>query len=92
MSRKINHRKKQAKFRLKAPEAKEVTLCGSFNNWETHACPLRQDKKGIWKTHLLLTPGVYEYRFLVDGQWQNDPDSEVAPNPYGTHKRVLVVV
>ena len=33
----------------------------------------------------------YEYRFLVDGQWQNAPDAEVVPNPYGGQNCVQVI-
>ncbi|OGG55495.1 MAG: hypothetical protein A3F84_18790 [Candidatus Handelsmanbacteria bacterium RIFCSPLOWO2_12_FULL_64_10] len=96
MPRKNNRRhppKKRVYFKLKAPKAEEVTLCGTFNNWETHSQRLRRDKKGVWGTSLVLEPGTYEYRFLVDGEWQNDPDAEmVAPNPYGTQNCVRMVV
>lgn len=84
-------KKKGVYFRLKAPEAREVALCGSFNDWDTRACLLKRDRKGVWRTRLSLAPGIYEYRFLVDGQWQNDPDAEVTPNPYGAHNSVRVV-
>jgi hypothetical protein len=40
--------------------------------------PLSQDKtskeNGIWKGTFCLEPRVYEYRFIVDGIWHNDPD------------------
>ena len=83
--------KKRVYFKLTAPEAKEVKLLGGFNNWNPDARPLKQDKKGIWRTWLMLEPGTYEYRFLVDGAWQNDPYSEVVSNPYGTQNCVQVV-
>ena len=82
---------KRAYFKLTAPKAKEVKLLGAFNNWSPEARPLKQDKKGIWRTWLLLEPGTYEYRFLVDGEWQNDPHAEVVPNSYGTKNCVQVV-
>ncbi|MBI3987920.1 MAG: hypothetical protein HY343_13430, partial [Lentisphaerae bacterium] len=27
----------------------------------------------VWRLRLPLTPGFYEYRYMVDGDWQNDP-------------------
>lgn len=87
MPRKNNRRhlpKKRVYFRLNAPEAKEVALCGTFNNWETHSQCLKRDKKGVWSTYVALEPGTYEYRFRVDGRWQNEAEVMVL-NPYGTH-------
>lgn len=94
MPRKNNRKhpsKKRVYFKLQALDATEVILAGSFNNWDTHSRHLKQGKKGLWRTYLTLEPGTYEYRFLVDGQWQNDPDAEVAPNPYGTENCVRIV-
>tara|TARA_B100000949_G_scaffold192062_1_gene175842 strand:+ start:152 stop:439 length:288 start_codon:yes stop_codon:yes gene_type:complete len=83
--------KKRVYFTLTAPEAKEVKLLGIFNNWNPEARLLKQDRKGIWRTWMMLEPGTYEYRFLVDGEWQNDPDAEVVSNPYSTQNCVQVV-
>ena len=83
--------KKRVYFKLTAPEATELKLLGSFNNWDSGSRSLKRDRKGIWKTWMMLEPGTYEYRFLVGGQWRNSPDTEVVPNPYGTENCVLVV-
>jgi 1,4-alpha-glucan branching enzyme len=37
---------KKIKFELSAPEAKEVSLAGNFNQWNTQANPMKKDKKG----------------------------------------------
>ena len=55
-----------------APDASSVFLCGDFNSWKTDATPLNRDATGRWKVSMNLNPGRYEYRFLVDGEWQND--------------------
>ena len=78
-------------FKLSEPTANDVIVCGSFNDWESHSCRLRLGKKGVWSTFLLLHPGIYEYRFLVDGQWRNDSDAETVLNSYGTQNSVKVV-
>ena len=66
-------------------------LVGDFNNWDPEARTLKQDKKGVWKAYLTLELGTYEYRFLVDGQWQNDTDAAVISNPYGSQNSLRVV-
>lgn len=82
---------KRVYFRFPAPDAKEVAVAGSFNNWVTSR-PMKRNKDGTWMTWMNLEPGRYEYRYLVDGQWVNDPSStQRAPNPHGSENDVLVV-
>ncbi len=83
---------KKVQFELPAPAAKKVYLSGNFNNWETNSNPLKKDKKGLWKTTVSLEPGKYEYRFLVDGNWENDPACcDCVPNEFGTMNCVRIV-
>jgi 1,4-alpha-glucan branching enzyme len=83
---------KQVDFMLSAPEAKTVVLAGDFNDWDTHSHPLKKDSKKKWKISLDLKPGKYEYRFLVDGVWQNDPKCTTStPNSFGSKNSVLTL-
>lgn len=51
----------------------QVTVAGSFNNWEPSATPMRR-QDGAWSTILVLPPGSYEYMFVEDGnRWVTDP-------------------
>lgn len=83
---------KRVSFRLNDPQAREVFLCGTFNTWDPSVCPMKRGRKGLWSASLTLEPGTYEYRFLVDGEWQNDPHSETVPNPYGACNNVRIVI
>jgi 1,4-alpha-glucan branching enzyme len=79
-------------FEFLAPAAKEVYLAGDFNNWDASANPMKKDRKGIWKITLSLKPGTYEYRFLVDGNWENDPSCcNCVPNEFGSQNCVRIV-
>jgi len=79
-------------LKLRAPAAKEVFVAGSFNNWQVGATPLRPVKSGEWQGELKLTPGRYEYLFVVDGTWLPDPAApQTAPNPFGGWNSVLSV-
>jgi 1,4-alpha-glucan branching enzyme len=85
MATKKNPKLMKSEFILSAPQAKSVFIAGDFNQWNLSAHPLKQDKKGVWKISLALGPGRYEYRFLVDGEWHNDPNcSSSVENPFGT--------
>ena len=79
-------------FKLFAPESQNVFLAGDFNSWDPNSHPLKKNSTGEWKISVGLSPGRYEYRFLVDGQWQNDPNCTcLAPNPFGEENCVLVL-
>ena len=81
---------KSAMFQLSAPQAKKVGLAGSFNNWNPKGIAAKKDSKGNWSVKLDLKPGRYEYKFLVDGNWMNDPScNSCVPNSFGTHNCIL---
>ena len=72
--------------------AQEVCIAGSFNDWHPSVTPMVRLDDGKWAKELALPPGRYEYRFVVDGQWVDDPAAtELIPNPFGTPNAVLVV-
>jgi 1,4-alpha-glucan branching enzyme len=81
------------------PEAKTVSVAGTFNDWRVDANPLTRDAEGTWRLSLNLPPGRYEYKFIVDGKWCCEPGSDpaydgrggCACNDYGTMNRVLEV-
>lgn len=82
---KVNVKKTETEFSLVAPQAGSVFLSGDFNMWNHSSHPLKKGKDRKWKISLSLDPGQYQYRFLVDGEWQNDPSStEWVANPFGT--------
>ena len=92
MATKKNPKLTKTEFSLSAPQAKTAFIAGSFNQWAPYSHSLRKDKQGIWKISLLLNPGRYEYRFFVDGEWQNDPGcSSLIENPFGTLNCLKIV-
>jgi len=83
---------RKIKFELSSPEAKEVSLAGNFNQWNTQANPMKKDKKGMWKATLSLETGRYEYRFFADGSWENDPSCSCGvANEFGVENCVRIV-
>ena len=50
------------------------------------------DATGTWKTQVSLLPGTYEYRFVVDGEWRDDPECPLrVENPFATQNCVRIV-
>lgn len=83
---------KPVRFRLEAPGANRVCVAATFNEWSPTSTPLKKARRGEWEVELKLTPGTYEYRFVVDGQWLDDPHAKGSvPNPYGGQNSVVSV-
>ena len=74
------------------PNAKNVCVAGSFNEWKPEQTPLAPYGDGRWVANLKVPPGRYEYLFVVDGTWLPDPNAkEAVPNPFGGTNSVLTV-
>lgn len=79
-------------FSVYAPDANSVCLMGDFNGWDEKKHPMRKNENGIWEKTTMLFPGTYEYKFIVDGKWQTDPESDQAClNCFGTHNNIMIV-
>lgn len=79
-------------FSFTAPDARSVMLVGDFTRWQHKPVPLVKGEDGVWTARVNLLPGTYHYRFLVDGQWRDDPECTVrVPNPYGGENAVRTV-
>lgn len=72
-------------FSVKAPDAKEVYLAGEFNNWKLDENSKMENTDGCWTKRLNLNSGIYRYRFVIDGNWVEDPENpQTQLNTYGT--------
>lgn len=85
--------RKRITFSVAAEPGSTVGVSGSFNNWDPVGRPMT-DKKGDgnFSVTILLSPGVYEYKFIVNNTWSVDPNcSEWVQNSLGTLNSVLRV-
>jgi 1,4-alpha-glucan branching enzyme len=83
-------KRKSWTFSLEAAEAKEVFLTGDFNNWSPRKLAMRRDENGMWNKRVMLSPGNHEYKFLVDGQWKEDPrNNRRCPNCFGSYNSIV---
>jgi 1,4-alpha-glucan branching enzyme len=84
--------KQKVTFSLLAPEAQSVLVAGDFTAWQQAPVELKKQKDGIWKKTVSLEPGEHQYRLLVDGQWQDDPNCILHyPNDFGGQNCVCIV-
>lgn len=76
--------------------AKQVLLSGSFNGWAS--TPEKADvltdptKTGTWAVQKKLQAGVYQYKFIVDGNWMADKSNpNQTPDGFGGSNSVIEV-
>ena len=63
---------------------------GDFNSWNPKKHPMKSDGNGIWTKAVMLFPGNYEYKFLVDGEWKEDPENDrKCANCFGTYNSIF---
>ena len=80
------------KFILLEPGEHHVVLSGDFNGWATDTMFMNRNTEGIWEIPIVLPPGRYQYKFVVDGHWIPDPLSpENVWNRHGTLNSVIEV-
>ena len=83
---------KPTEFKLYSPGAKKVVVSGSFNKWDVKKLLAKKDSKGNWSAKVALKPGKYEYKFVVDGNWINDPRcTSCVADSVGSHNCVIEV-
>lgn len=83
-------KRKKITFSFNDSGAKEVVLAGDFNQWESNKHKMKKNAEGSWSRTLILPPGQYEYKFLVDGKWKEDPrNPQVCSNCFGSINSVI---
>jgi chromosome partitioning protein len=73
--------------------ASSVQLAGDFNDWiPDKGVETRQAPDGSWEKIVRLGPGVYQYRYFIDGEWQPDPTNpRRVSGPAGGVNSVLII-
>lgn len=77
-------------FRLRAPDARLVTVAGDFNDWKPETLEMHRTDDGLWTARTALPPGRYAYMYVVDGQWITPPDARrTQDDGFGARNGVL---
>src|SRR5436190_17417657 len=83
---------REVPFVVRAKGVSVVSITGDFTAWSEEGLRLRRGPNDEWRAILMLEPGEYQYRLLIDGVWQDDPSATVrVANPFGGQNCVLKV-
>ena len=73
-------------------DCKRLQLAGDFNNWVPDQNVETRNVNGHWQKVFTAIPGVYEYRIIIDGKWQQDPTNPAEiPNELGGINSLLQI-
>jgi len=81
-------------FKYYDPNAREVQIAGDFTDWKP-VKDLMSVQKGnkLWSGALPLKAGIYQYKYIVDGEWKIDPfNPKVTDGEVGIKNSLLEVV
>ena len=67
-----------------------VEVEGSFDNWQSRQA-LHRSGNREFAIVKMLPPGVYQYKFIVDGEWKYAPDQPAMYDEMGNVNNVLEV-
>ncbi len=82
--------------RFKDAAAGDVRIAGDFNGWVpdrgVRSLIASEGQTRVWTKILSLEPGTYQYRYVVDGEWREDPSNpQSEPGPTGQLNSILHV-
>lgn len=81
-------------FTLNMPDASNVEVIGSFNQWTPNGFRMDWDeRRGLWVLSVPLERGRYEYAFLVDGKTiLPDPKAVMQQDDgFGNKNSILII-
>ena len=84
---------REVTFTIDHADASEVSLIGEFNNWSAESTPMKLMESGMWRVTVILPPGTYSYKFLIDRR-QKLPDPAATgsePDGFGGTNSVIKI-
>ncbi len=68
-----------------------IRIAGQMNDWNPDKNPM-QFNGTIWETKIMMTPGNYQYKLVVDDEWISDPvNPDTVSNGIGGYNSLLRV-
>jgi len=86
--------KEGVRFSFSDHGAKSVSVVSDFNGWSKDEDQMGKEGSGSWSLVKKLSPGAYQYKFVVDGaRYENDPLNPVTiPNYNNSGKNSIFVL
>ena len=73
------------RFRVYAPNAKNISVIGTFNDWDEKASKMKKDKRGIWECFVEGAKNQDSYKYRV---WQANGELVDKMDPYAFYSEL----
>lgn len=73
------------RFRVYAPNAKNISVIGTFNDWDDQASKMKKDKRGIWECFVEGAKDKDSYKYRV---WQANGELVDKMDPYAFYSEL----
>ena len=73
------------RFRVYAPNAKNISVIGTFNDWDDQASKMKKDKRGIWECFVEGAKNKDSYKYRV---WQANGELVDKMDPYAFYSEL----
>ena len=77
------------KFKIIKP--KSVLISGSFDSWKIKHPLIYDISKDIWNITLHLKQGKYHYKYIIDGNWQINPNEKSEKGENGIINNYIII-
>ncbi len=84
LKEKESRKEKLIEFAIYRPETENMSLVGSFNDWNPEHDIMTKGTDGVFRLRKRLPPGEFYYKMVADGKWILDTF-----NPDTVHHRVI---
>jgi len=75
-------------FRVWAPNARQVSVIGDFNNWDRQALPMTSTgSSGIWECFAAGVGGGVLYKYFIESQWNGYCVEKADPYAFASELR-----
>lgn len=76
-------------FKYNGKLAKECQLIGSFTSWKEKINMVKSD--GDYCVIVDLPEGEHQYKFVVDGRWEHDPNQPTVDDSFSGKNNIVTV-
>lgn len=84
--------RRRVTFLYEDEPGKVVAVAGCFTDWLPDKQLVDKNNDGIYTGTVMLAPGVYEYKFVINGEWKIDErNPNFTPNDIGSLNSVLAL-
>ena len=87
----VQKKSKDFYIKLKNKRPKSVLISGSFDGWNKKHPLIYDETKDIWIITINLNKGKYYYKYIIDGNWEINPNEKSEKGEDGIINNYIII-